>query len=217
MAAGTDSVTVQVWIDRLREGDDSAREALLSRAFDRLRRLARKILKGYPVVGRWEQTDDVLQNAMIRLDRALRYLDPPTAKDFFRLAAAQIRRELIDLARHYEGPKGLGANHESRQGPDSRIGFGRSTEASQDHERLAEWSEFHEKVEALTDQDREMFDLLWYQGMSQAEAAASLGVSERTVNRRWLSARLHLCDAVMASFLNEMNCHSIAEERRCRP
>ena len=45
-----------------------------------------------------------------------------------------------------------------------------------------------------------MFDLLWYQGMSQAEAAASLGVSERTVNRRWLSARLHLCDAVNGQF-----------------
>ncbi len=87
----TGSQTVQVWIDRLREGDDSAREALLARAFDRLRRLAKKMIKGYPAVGRWEQSDDVLQNAMIRLDRALRSVEPPTAKDFFRLAAVQIR------------------------------------------------------------------------------------------------------------------------------
>ncbi len=74
--------------------------------------------------------------------------------------------------------------------------FGLLTEASHDPERLTDWTEFHQKVESLSDHDREMFDLLWYQGMSQAEAAASMGVSERTVNRRWLAARLRLCDAV---------------------
>jgi DNA-directed RNA polymerase specialized sigma24 family protein len=31
--------------------------------------------------------------------------------------------------------------------------------------------------------------LLWYQELTQAEAAAVLGVSEREVRRRWRSAR----------------------------
>ena len=78
---------------------------------ERLTRIAAKMLKGYPGVARWEQGDDVAQNALIRLDRALRAVTPPTARDFFRLAAAQVRRELIDLARHYYGPRGLGAHH----------------------------------------------------------------------------------------------------------
>jgi DNA-directed RNA polymerase specialized sigma24 family protein len=38
--------------------------------------------------------------------------------------------------------------------------------------------------------------LLWYQGLSQAEAAELLQVSERTIKRRWMSARLQLQDAL---------------------
>jgi RNA polymerase sigma-70 factor (ECF subfamily) len=189
MGTEPDTLTVQVWIDRLRVGDDSARDALLMRAFDRLRRLARRMLKGYPAVGRWEETDDVLQNAMIRLDRALRSVAPPTARDFFRLAAAQIRRELLDLARRYRGPEGIGVHHDSREGVEV-------LEVTHDPGRLAEWTEFHQRVESLPDEDREIVDLLWYQGLTQAEAADTLGVSERTVNRRWLAARVRLCDAL---------------------
>src|SRR6516225_8499543 len=116
MARENHTTVIQGCIDRLRAGDESARAALLSCACERLKRLARKMLKGYPGVARWEQGDDVAQNALIRLDRALRAVAPPTARDFFRLAAAQLRRELIDLARHYQGPRGLGAHHATRAG-----------------------------------------------------------------------------------------------------
>jgi RNA polymerase sigma-70 factor (ECF subfamily) len=154
------------------------------------------MLKGYPGVRRWEQTDDVLQNALVRLDRALRSVRPPTAPDFFRLAAAQIRRELIDMARRYSGPKGLGANYRSQEGADGKAGPGVLAADSPDltHEpgRLAVWSEFHGWIDALPKEDKELFDLLWYQGLTQAEAAHVLGVSERTVNTRWVAARLRL-------------------------
>ena len=36
---------------------------------------------------------------------------------------------------------------------------------------LADWTEFHEQVDALTDEHREVFNLLWYQDLTQAEAA----------------------------------------------
>src|SRR3954454_19760024 len=121
MTGSPDRTTqIQLRLDRLRAGDASARDELLGLACERLRRLARKMLKDYPGVGRWEQTDDVLQNVLLRLDPALQAVIPPTAHDFFRLAAAQIRRELIDLARHYHGPEGLGANHASHAGEDDR-------------------------------------------------------------------------------------------------
>jgi RNA polymerase sigma factor (sigma-70 family) len=196
MEEETGSFTVQVWIDRLRGGDDSAREALLARAFDRLTRLARKMLRHYPGVGRWEQTDDVLQNALIRLDRALRSVAPSTAKDFFRLAATQIRRELIDLARRYDGPEGIGCHHSSHGGVDLPSPSGGLTDTAQDPGVLTEWTEFHQRVEALPDDERVMFDLLWYQGLNQTEAAETLGISERTVNRHWIKARLKLCDSL---------------------
>jgi len=65
-----------------------------------------------------------------------------------------------------------------------------------DPARLAAWGEFHEKIGALPDEEREVFDLLWYQGLSQAEAAELLNVSERTIKRRWQSARLRLYEAL---------------------
>ena len=49
---------------------------------------------------------------------------------------------------------------------------------------------------SLEDEDREIFDLLWYQGLTQVEAARILGLSERQVNRRWMAARLRLADAL---------------------
>ncbi len=62
--------------------------------------------------------------------------------------------------------------------------------------RLAEWTGFHAQVEALPEEEREVFDLLFYQGLPQAEAAAVLGVSERTIKRRWQAARLALHEAL---------------------
>jgi RNA polymerase sigma factor (sigma-70 family) len=195
------STVIQGWIDRLRDGDESARAELLSCASDRLVRLARKMLKGYPGVARWEQGDDVAQNAVLRLDGALRAITLPTARDFFRLAAAQVRRELIDLARRYYGPQGLGthhssqAEHEGSSADDVAMALS-PPDTTSDPGKLAAWSEFHRAVDSLGEADRELFDLLWYQGLIQAEVARILGVTERTVSSRWLLAKVHLSDAL---------------------
>jgi RNA polymerase sigma-70 factor (ECF subfamily) len=192
------TTVIQSWVDRLRAGDDSARESLLGCACDRLTLLARRMLRGFPGVHRWEQTADVLQNSLVRLDRALRSVTPTTAQDFLRLATTQIRRELIDMARRYSGPEGIGANQQSwtdagasgaTQDPPGDL-----SDLTHEPSQLAVWTEFHRQVADLADVDREVFDLLWYQGLTQAEAAAVLGVSERTVSRRWISARLRLND-----------------------
>jgi RNA polymerase sigma-70 factor (ECF subfamily) len=186
--------TIEALIVRLRTDNEAARVELLNRATDRLARLTRKMLRDYPGVHRWEQTDDVLQNAMIRLFRALQQVSPPTIDDFFRLAAVQIRRELIDLARHYSGPLGPGANYSSRAGVEGTGGILAtpldSPDSTFDPSRLAEWTDFHLRVEALPDEMRTIVDLLFYQGLSQEEAAAVLGVTSRTVKRYWRSARL---------------------------
>jgi RNA polymerase sigma factor (sigma-70 family) len=192
---------IQACLDRLRGGDAAARGELLSCACERLRNLARKMLRGYPNVHRWEQTDDVLQNAVLRVHRALRQMTVETARDFFRLAALNIRRELLDLAKHYYGPQGQGAHHATwgagdlpTSHPDAALAA--PHDPSDDPARLAAWGEFHEQIGSLPDEEREVFDLLWYQGLSQAEAAALLNVSERTIKRRWQAARLKLHEAL---------------------
>src|SRR6476620_8714257 len=95
---------------RARSGETAARDELIRRCSHRLELLTRKMLKTYPTVRRWEETGDVFQNAAVRLVRALNAVTPTNTREFFGLAAEQIRRELIDLARHYSGPEGHGRN-----------------------------------------------------------------------------------------------------------
>jgi RNA polymerase sigma-70 factor (ECF subfamily) len=54
------------------------------------------------------------------------------------------------------------------------------------------WSEFHEAATSLPDDQRAVFDLLWYHGLSQPEAADLLGIPLRTLQRLWRTARLTL-------------------------
>jgi RNA polymerase sigma-70 factor (ECF subfamily) len=195
------STQIQDCIDRLRSGDVSACDDLLAHALERLTRLTRKMLRDFPGVHRCEQTDDVIQNASVRLCRALGEVKPTTVSDFFGLAAAQIRRELIDLARRYSGATAR-ATHQALVDPDgaavadAREALPNPLDTTHDPDRLTAWTEFHCEVERLPAEEREAFDLLFYQGLSHAEAAAVLGVSPRTTKRRWQAARLRLIDAL---------------------
>src|SRR5215831_7372439 len=111
--ANYDSLYLQRCLDRLQAGDDLARKELLNAASVRLAQLAHTMLGGFPKIMRWEQTDDILQSALLRLHRALQDMTPASLRDFYRLATLQIRRELIDLTRHYYGPEGPGRKHAS--------------------------------------------------------------------------------------------------------
>jgi RNA polymerase sigma-70 factor (ECF subfamily) len=198
--AADQSVEIQAWLDRMQAGDPAARDELLGYACDRLRRLARKMLRGFGRVKRWEQTDDVFQNAMLRLWTALERVRPRSVRDFFGLAALQIRRELIDLARQYYGPQGAGAHHAGPGGEDDSTSTPpegiQHPDTTYEPSRLAIWSEFHRQVDALPAEERDVFDLVWYQGLTQARAATLLGVSEPTLKRRWWSARRRLHEAL---------------------
>ena len=103
-------------LDLMRAGDQTARRRLVEHACERLRGLARKMLRRYPKVRRWEETDDVFVEAVTRLHRALETVQPESPKHFYNLAATQIRRVLIDLARRYGGPEGLGSRHDTSAG-----------------------------------------------------------------------------------------------------
>lgn len=193
--AGDTTTELRACLERLRAGDPQARGMLITRACDRLRRLTRKMLRDFDRIRAFEQADDVLHNAVVRLLRALEVVSPGSPADFFRFAAYAIRCELINLSRHYFGPHGPGRHEKPVQSPaddSSAPRFDAPAASTLDVERLAAWTEFHRHVEGLPDQERAVFDLLYYQGLSQADAAALLGVSVPTVKRRWMVARLRL-------------------------
>lgn len=180
---------------RHRAGDASAGDGLIRLAQLRFTELARSMLRRYPHLRRWEQTDDLLNAALTRLHRTLKGVRPESVRHFDNLAATHIRRELIDLARSYYGPEGLGANHHT-DGTDPGVRLAQVGDRSGRPETLEGWTAFHEAVERLPEEEREVFDLLWYQGMTHSQAAKSLGVATKTVQRRWASARLLLQDAL---------------------
>jgi RNA polymerase sigma-70 factor (ECF subfamily) len=186
--------TLQHWLDRHRAGDPAAANELIRHSQERLRLLTRQMLRGFPALRQWEDTSDVFQNVLCRLDRALREVPLTSPADLLCLSAALIRRELIDLSRHHFGPEGEGRH---RQPPGQAAAVAAAPEpadSSDDPYHLALWGEFHGYIAALDAPERQLFELLYYQGLTQPEAAALLGVTERTLRRRWQGARLRLME-----------------------
>lgn len=171
-------------VDRFRAGDPLAGDELLRSVRTRLEELSRRMLAGFPRVQRTVDADDILQGASIRLLNSLRDLRPETARDFFRLASMQIRRELLDLARRVSGNRIPGQSEESPEPFDSAPA----------NDELDLWSRFHEHVEKLPVMEREAIGLVFYHGKTRGEAAEILNVSERTVHRWWQSACERLKD-----------------------
>jgi RNA polymerase sigma-70 factor (ECF subfamily) len=183
------TTTLQKLLDDATLQQNDVYSELLLRACDRLRVLARRTLRGFPALRRWVETDDVLQQAMLRLHRALQQVRPSTVAEFFGLAGLQMRRELCDLYRQHFGRHGVGANHHSD-------GEGPLLHVAGAAEMPVGWDRFHELVEALPEDERTVVDCLFINDLTQEETARVLGVSLRTVKRRWQSARIRLQVAI---------------------
>lgn len=194
MPVSTDT-QLQRLVDLARSGDGTANELLINHACDRLLRLTRKMFHGFPGLRRWEQTDDVFQNSLFRLHRALSAVQVQSVAHFFNLAAEMVRRELLDLKKHHYGAHGEARNHHTDHQPPDEAG-GSLSIGAEEPDDLEGWSAFHEAVEALPDEPKETLNLLYYEGLSQEEAAEVLGVSVRTVKRRWHTAKVLLQEAL---------------------
>ncbi len=187
-----DTLDLRRWLDRIAAGDLAARDELLSATCGRMERLARKMLRGFPNVRQWAQTDDVLQSALLRLLRTLRQVRPADTREFFGLAAVHIRRELLDLARHFRRRLDRPGGAADAEAPDA-LAQAPGPDSSTDLER---WGAFHEAVERLPAEEREVVGLTFYHGWTQPQIAALLGVDERTGRRRWRAACVRLTEAL---------------------
>jgi RNA polymerase sigma factor (sigma-70 family) len=179
----TDASFATTWlhqqIERLRAGDRAARDALVEAVGGRMRRIAQHMLQSYPGVRSAADTSDVLQNTLLRLLTALGKIRPDSTRDFFQLAAYLTRQELIDLLRRCS----------RRQAEALPAGL---ADAGPSALHLDAWLHFHEAVEQLPADEREVVSLAFYHGWTQAQIAEILGVDVRTVRRYWASACLRL-------------------------
>src|SRR5262245_45754453 len=128
------TIFLQAQLDRLRDGDDSAREALLEHSVERFRLLARKMFRKDDQLRRFDETDDVLQKTLIRLHKALASVRPVNVVAYCHLASQHIRWVLKDLVRQMSLAKVVTVDGHDSDEPLDRTGEPRN---------LSEWSEFH--------------------------------------------------------------------------
>jgi RNA polymerase sigma-70 factor (ECF subfamily) len=203
MAESSES-RINALVSRIRQPCEAStpamiREEVFAIAFERMHSLAHRMIRGFPQVRRWDDTDDVVQAAGLRLHRALGEVELQDARHLLRLVALQIRRELMDLARKYSGPESFAMRHDSNSlvvtdGILMQTDLKPDDPASSDGFEL--WDRFRAAIDELTEDDREMFDMVWSLGLTQHDIAALLDTSPRTVRRQWDSIKRRLSRAL---------------------
>jgi RNA polymerase sigma factor (sigma-70 family) len=192
MAEEHTTTAVQRYLDEL-AGDSPAEpvvRALLGRAVGRLHQLCGSLLhQKYPRLTRPPmnlQTEEMLSAVVERLLKALHEARPSNVRQFFALACQHMRWELNDLARRLDQqPAVMELHDEAVPAPGSS-----DSVLTPDSRRILE------AIDHLPEGERETFDLVRIQGMSQAETARMLGVSVMTVRRR-LNRGLQLLAATL--------------------
>jgi RNA polymerase sigma factor (sigma-70 family) len=186
------TAAVQHHLDEL-AGDspsESVIRALLDRVVCRLHQLCATLLyHEYPRLARPPlnlEAEELLGAVVERLLKALRQVRPATARQFFALACQHMRWELNDIARRLDKqPLALELHEESVPAPANS-----ATGLTPNGRRILA------AIDDLPESEREAFDLVRIQGMSQVEAAGVLEVSVKTVNRRLNRGLLLLTDAL---------------------
>ncbi len=170
-------------------GNAEAAEQLLTLVYDELRRLAAcKLARERP--GHTLQPTALVHEAWLRLggDAQPKWQN---RRHFFGAAAEAMRRVLIGSARRkHAARRGIDAQHVDIDDPDIEI----DTPVA-DEELLC----VHEALDRLAVEDprkAELVKLRYFVGMSIEEAAAALGISDRTAKRDWTYARAWLGESI---------------------
>ena len=190
-------------LERLTAGDQiarqKARDDLTAIACERMRGIAHRMLRTFPRVRRWDETGDVVQNAALRLYKSLGKVVPEDARGFIGLAAVQVRRELLDLAKKHAGPESYAASHETnyqRLNGELKAKVDDAAERGEPADKLERWSRLHAAAAELPEEEGEVFHMCWYLGLKQEEIAKLLDCSIRTIKRRWEAAKERMAAAM---------------------
>lgn len=170
-------------LDRAQQGDPKAAAGLLPLVYDELRKLAAARLAALPP-GQTLQATALVHEAWLRLAG-------PGNKDwnsrghFFAAAAEAMRRILVDRARHKAAHK--------RGGGLRRIDLDHVDVAMEaDDDLLLALDEALARYAQKDPQGAELIKLRFFAGLPNHQAAALLGVPERTAKRTWAFARAWL-------------------------
>ena len=179
----TDSHAITALLGRWREGDPQAADELIGLVYGHLHQIAAREMRREQD-GHTLQTTAVVHEAYLRLFQA----GPVAWRDrahFFAVAARQLRRVLVDHARQ--------RNSEKRGGGVVKLSLWESDGGGMCiDERLLAVDEALARLEALDARAAKIVELRFFGGLSEAEAAGSLGISVATLKRDWDFAKTWL-------------------------
>lgn len=168
-----------------------ASEDLLPLVYDELRRLAAFRMAGEGRGKQSMQATALVHEAWLRLANG-RDHDWHGRTHFFNVAGEAMRRILVDRARRRKAAK-RGGGLEPVELDDVELAENRSDDLI---------LEMHDALETLSRENHEatqVVKLRFFVGMRTEEAAQVLGVSDKTVRRRWQVAKTRLYQIIKAS------------------
>lgn len=198
----TESTTLQIesLLKKLNAGDVEARTALISLAQDRLLLLTSRMLTGYPRGREHDDTTGIFNESYLRLHQALEEVKPTNVRQFLGLAALEIRRTLLDIIRKLTGrgkekrKRNVSIDAQISEG-EPAIEIGLPDQTAKQFELM---QDLFVAVDQLPEKYREVVMLHHFQGLTQAEVGAILGVHEDTVKSWWAVAQVKLAKLLTA-------------------
>lgn len=174
---------VTLILQEISKGDGRAAEELLPLVYDELRRLAAGRMAGL-AAGQTLQPTVLVHEAWLRLvnEEGRTWQN---REHFFRVAAQAMRNILVDRARRKLSLKRGGGDHRV-QLDDIQL------EAALPDERVLLVDQCLDQLEQEDPESAQLISLKFFAGMTNQEVANILGVTERTVERRWAFARASL-------------------------
>jgi len=182
-------------LSAMERGDPQAAAELLPLVYDELRRLAAARLVSEPS-GNTLQATALVHEAYLRLVGAPGGDQWDHRGHFFAAAAEAMRRILVDNARRKSTMRHGGAMKREVLDDDAAA-------IPEPREDLVALDEALERLEAEDPLKANLVKLRYFAGLSLAEAAAALDMSERTAGRHWAYARAWLRRAVEGAQENQ--------------
>ena len=177
---------VTLLLRQMGAGDEAATARLIPLIYEELRRIARGYL-------RREREGHTLQPTALVNEVYLKLMQQHQAHwqnrgHFYCIAARMMRRILVDNSRHH---------HRKKRGSGEAVADIADFEIASPAPMMGvvDILALHEALERLGAVDERMVqvvELRFFAGLSNAEIAEALGISEPTVKRRWATARAWL-------------------------
>ena len=171
------------WLTACRGGDPVALEKLLPLVYDELHGQAMRFFSR-------ERSGHTLQPTALVDEVYLRLVNQREATwqnraQFFAVAAQMMRRILVSHARARQAAKRGGVEQHITVAKELAVGAQRDV-------NLLALDEALKRLEALDLEKSRMVELRFFSGLSVAETAEVMGVSPRTIDRQWQTAKAWL-------------------------